>query len=49
MSRLVADLKMNLKLRITEIYRFFFPVYGFQIVRTVSHFNSHRDFDKPTP
>ena len=43
------DLKMrNLKLRITETYRFFLPVYGCQIVRTVNHFNSHYDLDKPT-
>ena len=44
------DLKMrNLKLRIPEIYRFFIPVYGFQIVRAVSDFNLHYGLDKPTP
>ena len=44
------DLKMrNLKLRIPEIYRFFIPFYGFQIVRAVSDFSLHYGLDKPTP
>ena len=37
----------DLYFRIADIYWFILPVCGFKIVRTVSHFNSHCDLDKP--